>query len=77
MFIHKPIAPLDLRSYSLQSEILRATKQQGKMLIPYHIYTWKENIEPIKNDPSVVAIFEDVIDEGFDRHLFPCMCRSC
>lgn len=57
--------------YRVAPEILRATKQQGKMLIPYHIYTWKENVENIKNDPSVAGIFEDVIDEGYDRHLFP------
>jgi signal peptidase I len=57
--------------YRVAPEILRATEAQGQRLTPYHIYTWEENITRIKKDPAVSAVFEDVIDEGYDRHLFP------
>jgi signal peptidase I len=57
--------------YRVAPEILRTSEAQGKRLTPYHIYTWEENVSRIKTDPAVSAIFEDVIDEGYDRHLFP------
>ncbi len=57
--------------YRVAPEILRATEAQGQRLSPYHIYTWPENVEKIRKNPSVAAVFEDVIDEGYDRHLFP------
>lgn len=57
--------------YRVAPEILRATEKQGQQLSPYHIYTWEENVNKIRKNPSVAAIFEDVIDEGYDRHLFP------
>lgn len=57
--------------YRVAPEILRSTEKQGQRLSPYHIYTWEENVGKIRKNPSVAAIFEDVIDEGYDRHLFP------
>lgn len=57
--------------YRVAPEILNASKKNGEMLIPYHIYTWPANIKAIKDDSRVAQIFEDVIDEGYERHLFP------
>lgn len=57
--------------YRVAPEILRKTEAQGQRLSPYHIYTWEENVEKIRKHPSVAAVFEDIIDEGYDRHLFP------
>ena len=57
--------------YRVAPEILRKTEAQGQRLSPYHIYTWEENVDKIRKHPSVAFVFEDVIDEGYDRHLFP------
>lgn len=57
--------------YRVAPEILESTKKQGEMLIPYHIYTWPENADKIRNVKSVRGLFEDIIDEGYNRHLFP------
>lgn len=57
--------------YRVAPEILKNTQKAGQMLIPYHIYTWPDNIKNIKKHGSVAAVFEDIVDEGYDRHLFP------
>ncbi|MFM7639895.1 MAG: signal peptidase I [Bacteroidota bacterium] len=48
-----------------------AAQKTGKYIIPYHLFTWPENYEKLKNHPEVMSIFLDSIDEGYQRVMFP------
>ncbi len=50
---------------------VEAGRREGRMVIPYHFYTYQENFEKLKKHPSVLSIFEDVIDDGTGRPRFP------
>ena len=52
-------------------QIQKAAEKTGKYIIPYHIFTWPENYEQLKNNPSVLSIFPDTMDVGYQRVLFP------
>ena len=52
-------------------QIQKAAEKTGKYIIPYHIFTWPENYEQLKNNPSVLSIFPDTVDVGYQRVLFP------
>jgi signal peptidase I len=52
-------------------QIQDAAQKTGKYIIPYHLFTWPENFEKIKNHPEVMSIFLDSIDEGYQRVMFP------
>jgi signal peptidase I len=51
--------------------IQEAAQKTGKYIIPYHLYTWPENFDKLKNHPEVLSIFPDTLDEGFQRIMFP------
>ncbi len=51
--------------------IQEAAQKTGKYIIPYHLYTWPENFDKLKNHPEVMSIFPDTLDEGFQRIMFP------
>lgn len=51
--------------------IQKAAEKTGKYIIPYHLFTWPENFEKLKNHPSVMGIYLDTIDQGSQRNLFP------
>lgn len=53
------------------NEYIQAAEKRGKKLIPYTVFTWKENAEKIKKDPAVGSIFEDILDDGMSASLFP------
>lgn len=56
-------------------KIQEAAQKNGKYIVPYHLFTWPENFERLKNHPEVLSIFADTLDEGYKRIMFPANVR--